>query len=139
MSAAPIFLVVDNVNTLGDGGDMTKAQARQLGKLITRTREGKGWAIRQVAREIGADPAWILKVERGDYASPAPELLARVAEVLDIDAERMDRITRGHVSGNLPEVRTYFRAKYDMSDTAIGRIEDLVAELQEEHGGKRAR
>lgn len=116
---------------------MTEAQARQLGKFITRARERKGWSIRQVAREIGADPAWILKVERGDYASPAPELLARVAEVLDIDAERMDRITRGHVSGNLPEVRTYFRAKFaDLSDEDIGQIEALVADLQEEHGGK---
>jgi transcriptional regulator with XRE-family HTH domain len=118
---------------------MTESQARQLGKLIARARERKGWSIRQVAREIGADPAWILKVERGDYASPAPELLARVAEALDIDAERMDRITRGHVSGNLPEVRTYFRAKFDLPDAAIGQIEELVAELRDEHGGDGAR
>lgn len=118
---------------------MTEAQARQLGKLIARARERKGWSFRQVAGEIGADPAWMLKLERGDYASPAPERLGRLAEVLDIDPERIDQISRGHLSGSLPEVRTYFRSKYDLPDAAIGQIEELVAELRDEHGGDGAR
>jgi hypothetical protein len=58
-----------------------------------------------------------------------------LAEVLDIDPERIDQISRGHLSGNLPEVRTYFRSKYDLSDDAIGQIEKLVTELRDEHGG----
>lgn len=115
---------------------MTEAQARQLGKLIARTRERKGWSFRQLASESEIPLTWILKLERGDFASPAPERLGRLAEVLDIDVERIDRISRGYLSGSLPEVRTYFRSKYDLSDAAIGRIEDLVAELREEHGGK---
>jgi len=119
---------------------MTEAQARQLGKLIARARERKGLSFRQVAGEIGADPAWMLKLERGDYASPAPERLGRLAEVLDIDAERIDRITRGHLSRNLPGMRTYFRATLgDLSDGDISQIEEFVAELREEHGGDDAR
>lgn len=119
---------------------MTEAQARQLGKLLARTRERKGWSLRHLAREIGANPAWILNLERGSYASPAPERLGRLAELLDLDPERIDRITRGHVSASLPEVRTYFRTKYnDLPDTAIGQIEDLVAELRDEYGGDDAR
>ncbi len=117
---------------------MTEAQARQLGKLIARTRERKGWSFRQLAAESEIPLTWIVKLERGDFASPAPERLARLAEVLDIDPERIDRITRGAVSGSLPEVRTYFRSKYELSDAAIGQIEDLLTELREEDGGSGA-
>ena len=118
---------------------MTEAQARQLGKLIARARERKGWSFRQLAGESGFGPAWILKLERGDYTSPPPERLARLAEMLDIDPERMNRITRGHVAAGLPAVRTYFRAKFDLSESDIGQIEDLLTELREEHGGDSAR
>jgi transcriptional regulator with XRE-family HTH domain len=115
---------------------MTEAQAKQLGKLITRMREGRNWSLRQLAREIGADPAWVLKLERGDYTAPAPERLVRIVEALDIDPERIDRITRGHLSRNLPEMRTYFRAKAaDLSEGDITRIEKLVNKLRREHGG----
>lgn len=117
---------------------MTKAQAQQLGKLIARTRERKELTYRHLAGEIGADPSWIVKVERGEFASPAPERLFRLAEVLDIDPERIDRITRGAVSASLPEVRTYFRSKFDdLSDDDIGQIENLLAELHKKPGGKR--
>jgi transcriptional regulator with XRE-family HTH domain len=114
---------------------MTESQARQLGKLIARARERKEWSFRQLAGEIGADPAWVVRLEQGKFASPGPERLARIAELLDIDPERMDRISHGHVSGSLPEVRTYFRAKFDLPDTAIGQIEDLLTELRDEYGG----
>jgi transcriptional regulator with XRE-family HTH domain len=117
---------------------MTEAQARQLGKLIARTRERKGWSFRQLVRESDIPQTWIVKLERGDFASPAPERLARLAEVLDIDPERIDQITRGYLSESMPEVRTYFRSKYDLPDGAIGQIEDLVTELREEYGGNGA-
>lgn len=117
---------------------MTKAQAQQLGKLIARTRERRKVTYRHLAGEIGADPTWIVRLEQGAFASPAPERLFRLAEVLDIDPERIDRITRGAVSGSLPEVRTYFRSKFDLSDDGIGKIENLLAELRDEQGGKGA-
>lgn len=114
---------------------MTRSQAQQLGKLIARARERKQLTYRQLGAEIGADPAWIVRLEQGGYLTPGPERLFRLAEVLDIDPERIDRITRGAVSGSLPAVRTYFRSKFDLSDDAIGQIEDLVEELQSEEGG----
>lgn len=115
---------------------MTEAQAKQLGKLITRSREGRDWSLRHLAREIGADVAWLHKLERGGYTAPAPDRLVRIIEALDIDPERIDRITRGHLSRNLPGMRTYFRATAaDLSDGDIARIEKLVNKLRREHGG----
>jgi transcriptional regulator with XRE-family HTH domain len=117
---------------------MTKAQAQQLGKLIARTRERKNLTYRHLAGEIGADPTWIVRLERGEFASPAPERLARLAEVLDIDPERIDRIAGRHLSKSLPGMRTYFRALHsDLSDADIEKVEALVAELHDEQGGKR--
>lgn len=135
LSTAPIFLAVDSVNNLVDAGDMTEAQAKQLGTLITRARERKGWSIRELAREVGADPAWVLKLERGKARSPEPEPLTRLAGALGIEMKRIDRITGRHVSKSLPEMRTYFRGAFnDLSDGDIDRIETLVAKLRREHG-----
>jgi transcriptional regulator with XRE-family HTH domain len=118
---------------------MTEAQARQLGKLIARTRERRGWSFRQLSAESDIPRTWIVNLERGAFASPAPERLARLAEVLDIDPERIDQITRGHLSANLPEVRTYFRSKFDLSDADIEKVEALLDELHDESGGGRAK
>lgn len=119
---------------------MTESQAKQLGTLITRARERKGWSIRQLARETAADPAWVLKVERGNSRSPEPELLTKLADALDLDPKRLDRITGRHLSKSLPEMRAYFRALHsDLTDADIEKVEALVAELHDEHGGKRAK
>lgn len=118
---------------------MTESQAKQLGSLITRSRERRGWSIRQLAREIEADPAWVLKVERGNSRSPEPELLTKLADALDLDPKRLDRITGRHLSKSLPGMRAYFRALHsDLSDADVEKVEALVAELHDEQGGKRA-
>lgn len=62
--------------------------------------------------------------------APAPSKLTRVAEVLDIPPERIDRITRGKVSGDLPAIRTYFRTKYKLNPQEIGQIEDVFDQIR---------
>ncbi len=41
--------------------------------------------------------------------------------MLDIPPERIDRITRGQVSSDLPAIRTYFRTKYQLDPQEISR------------------
>jgi hypothetical protein len=55
--------------------------------------------------------------------SVPPDRLARLAEVLDIEPAKIDRITKGSVAESLPEVRTYFRAKYGLESEDIAQIE----------------
>lgn len=64
--------------------------------------------------------------------SPAPTKLTDVARVLGIPPERIDRITRGQVSSELPPIRTYFRAKYQLTTEEIQQIEEVFDRIRRE-------
>lgn len=112
---------------------MTHEQARRIGRMIAVARRNKGWSTRRLSGEAGVTHTWLFKLQQGEYLAPAPDRLTRIAEVLGIDPERFERIAKGHMSGSLPGVRTYFRAKYDLSPEEIDRIEDAVTEIQRNH------
>ena len=109
---------------------MTPNQAKQLGAVIAKARAKNGWSIFELASRIGAPKSWVGFLEQGRFVDPAPERLAQIAELLDIKASRMDRLTRGAVSEGLPELRTYFRAKYDLSPEQIKQVERYVHQLR---------
>jgi transcriptional regulator with XRE-family HTH domain len=112
---------------------MNDAQAVRLGRLLAEARRNQNLSLRAVAERAGVAHIWLSRVEQGRFNQPAPERIARVAEVLGIDLERIDRITNGHVSNSLPGVRTYFRSKFDLSPEEIDQIEHTVTELQRNH------
>lgn len=109
---------------------MTTTQAKQLGQLIAKARHRKGVSIRGLASDLGVHSSWIGHLEGGRFLDPAPDRLAAVARALDIDPVRMDRVTRGAVSEGLPEIGTYFRAKYDLSPEQIEQVERYVRRLR---------
>ena len=109
---------------------MTKDQARALGHLISKARRARGMSKRQLALEIGAANGWIVHLEHGLYLAPSPERLARIAEVLNIDPTRINLLTRGAVADGLPEMRAYFRAKYDLTPEDIEKVERYVERLR---------
>ncbi len=112
---------------------MTKEQANRIGRMIATARRNKGWSLRQLSNESGISHTWLLKLEHGVYLTPAPDLLIRVADALGVDPERIDRIVKGQMSDSLPGVRTYFRAKYDLTPTEIDAIEATVEDIQRKH------
>src|ERR1700686_5545150 len=109
---------------------MNEVQAVKLGHLLRRARRRQGRSLRTVADLAGIDYLWLSRVERGLFTKPAPERLTKVAEVLSIPPERLDRVTKGHVSSSLPGVRTYFRAKYDLAPGEIDKIERTIQQIQ---------
>jgi transcriptional regulator with XRE-family HTH domain len=113
--------------------EVTKEQAKRIGRMIATARRNKSWSLRRLSTESGISPPWLLKLERGEYTTPAPERLIRVADALHVDPERIERIVKGQISENLPGVRTYFRAKFDLSAEEIDEIERTVTEIQRNH------
>lgn len=109
---------------------MTQAQAKQLGSVIAKARVRKGLSQRSLASQLEVAYGWLSDLEQGRFLDPAPDRLAAVAEALDIDAGRMDRMTRGAVSEGLPELGTYFRAKYELTPEQIERVERYVRRLR---------
>jgi transcriptional regulator with XRE-family HTH domain len=109
---------------------MTPAQAKQLGSLIAKARSRKGLSLRDLAWRVGVHTSWLGRLEQGDFADPAPDRLARVADELDIEPVRIDRITKGAVADGLPGMRTYFRAKYALSSEQIAQVERYIDRLR---------
>jgi transcriptional regulator with XRE-family HTH domain len=109
---------------------MTPSQARQLGLLVAKARARKGMSLRDLSWKVGVHTSWLGRLEQGDFADPAPDRLARVAEELDIEPGRIDRLTKGSVADGLPGMRTYFRAKYDLTAEQIAQVERYIERLR---------
>ena len=109
---------------------MTQSQAKQLGQLIARARQRQNLSVRALAALVGVSSSWISEVETATYLDVSPDRLARVAQVLDIEPSRIDRLTKGSVADSLPELRTYFRAKYDLMPEEIEKIQKYVDRLR---------
>jgi transcriptional regulator with XRE-family HTH domain len=101
---------------------MTQAQARKLGELIARARAKKGLSTRALAAELGVASGWIPELENGRYLDPAPDRLAHLAEVLDIEPAQVDRISKGAVAEGLPAPRVYFRSKMALSADETDKV-----------------
>lgn len=102
---------------------ITAAQAKQLGTIIAKARARKGLSIRELASQLEVHASWVGFLEQGHYLDPAPDRLARIAELLDIEPRRIDRLTRGTMADSLPAVRAYFRTKYGLSPEQGDRME----------------
>lgn len=112
---------------------MTKEQARLIGRMLATARRKKGWSLRRLAYETGMSHVWLLKVERGESLNPPAGRLILVADVLDVDPERIERVARGQITDSLPSVRAYFRAKYELTPDEIAEIERTVNDIQGKH------
>jgi len=115
---------------------MTQAQAKELGKLIAAARIKKGLSLRDIEERLGIARAWLGRLEQGQTLSVVSDRLARIADLLDIEPARIDRATKGAVSDGLPEVRTYFRAKYGLSAADGAQIDEYARQFidpPEEH------
>jgi transcriptional regulator with XRE-family HTH domain len=110
---------------------MTEVQARELGRLFKRARRTRRLSLRAVDELTGAASyGWLSRLENGQMIAPAPSKLTEVAEVLGIAPERIDRITRGRISRDLPSIRTYFRAKYHLTPQEITQIEEVFDQIR---------
>jgi transcriptional regulator with XRE-family HTH domain len=109
---------------------MKAVQARELGRLFKQARRAQKLSLRAVGELAGVSYGWITMLEHGEMAEPAPSKLDKVAEVLGIPPERINRITRGQAARQLPPIRTYFRAKYQLTPAEIRQIEELFDQIR---------
>ena len=127
------YVIRDMILVVTEELEVTREQANRIGRMIATARRNKGWSTRRLSLETGVSHPWLSKLEHGEYLSPAPERLMRLAETLGIDPERIERVAKGQMSENLPGLRTYFRAKYELSQQEIDEIERTVEEVQRKH------
>ncbi len=109
---------------------MTDAQARNLGLLIHNARLQKGLSFRALAALTDVPLVSLKRFEDGVYNDPSPAQIVRIAEALDIDPARIDRVSRDHLANSMPTMRTYFRSKQKLSPEALDEVERAVAEIR---------
>ena len=72
--------------------------------LRERLRErDRRYSLRQVARRVGVEPAYLSKIERGDAAPPSEAMTVRLAKELGEDPDVFLALA-GKVSGDLQEI-----------------------------------
>ena len=79
-----------------------------FGNYLRETRErlrqtDRSYSLRQVARRIGVEPAYLSKIERGDVAPPSEATTVKLAKELGEDPDVLLAMG-GKVSSDLQEI-----------------------------------
>jgi transcriptional regulator with XRE-family HTH domain len=114
---------------------MDKARAKRLGTLIRERRLAAGLSTHQLGERIGARNSTIIRLEKGAFAAPSPDKLARIAEVLGISLADIYSHAGYAVPDDLPSFHAYLPARYrDLPEPAVRELVDLFEALLERHG-----
>lgn len=109
-------------------------QARQLGEYIRSTRKAQCMSIRMLAAQAGIDSGGLARLECGKVATPQPSTLRSLALALNISLADLFARTGYVVPGDLPDVDTYLRLKYQsLPEEAVNAVLDEVKRIVEQH------
>jgi transcriptional regulator with XRE-family HTH domain len=106
---------------------MKERDAVRLGRRIASRRRNLGIGLRTLAERVGIDHTWLHRLERGEFAEPDP---AKVSRVLDALALTPGRQVGHELASRLPDMRAYFRAKYELTPEQINQVERYVQRLR---------
>jgi transcriptional regulator with XRE-family HTH domain len=111
-------------------------EERSVGDMVRVAREDLDLSGRALARLAHVDSRWLSRLEQGQYRSPDPRYLDRVATVLGL--ETSDLFVAADYA-ELPGFAPYLRSKYDLPADAIDQLQahfDLLAEHYDREEGR---
>lgn len=107
-------------------------EENQLSQVLRRERMRSGMTVRDLAEAAGIPSSTISRLETGDVLAPKPKQLQQLARALNIDVEEL-YATAGYLAiSELPGLRPYLRAKFGLSDQALGQVEGYVQALRDQ-------
>jgi len=83
-----------------------------LGALLRQKREALGYSMTQLAKAAGLPDSTVLRFERGLFAAPRPDKLARFARLLGIRLADLYAQAGYIVPDELPSFASYLRTRY---------------------------
>ena len=102
-----------------------------LGEYLRAMRERACMSQRQLASRVGIHNSYLARLENGETANPAANLLQRIADVLEISSADLLAFIGVKPPEGLPDLAPYLRAKYRMSDAAIREMAEHMRRLAE--------
>ena len=106
-----------------------------IGKYIKEHRVARGISGRELARQIGTDTAYVVRLERGEYRSPRPDILANTATALGVPMSDLYSLAGYLAPKDLPTLTPYLRTRYrQLSDDAIDAVSAYLQTVAEREG-----
>jgi transcriptional regulator with XRE-family HTH domain len=111
---------------------LNQEEAQALGRRITELRKKHGYAsVRALAKETNISFSYLAKLERGEIESPSTQTLERIAKVFSGNVQEILGESNIKLSGELPDMRTYFRrtlgVSFDEADKLAALIEGEIS------------
>ena len=91
---------------------MNQEQSKALGALLRQKRQELGYSMTQLAHSAGVGDTTVMRIERGEFAAPRPDKLARLAGLLEIGLADLYAKAGYLVPEELPGLDPYLAAKY---------------------------
>ena len=113
---------------------MAPPLALQLGRFLKERRKALGLSTYQVGELADVPQSTIVRFEQGEYASPRPDKLSRIATALDLPvAEVFSRM--GYMNAHdLPTLETYLRSKYNIKPEVVVQIMNMTRSILRSSG-----
>jgi transcriptional regulator with XRE-family HTH domain len=103
-------------------------RAHAFGARVRALRRAKKLTQRQVAEGIPMSPGNLSRLENGEHGPPADEVIAKLADILDIDPAELFKLAGRDVGGasfeqqvlsELHRLRREMRAGFDRLDATV--------------------
>ena len=106
-----------------------------LGALLRQKRQEMGYSMTQLAEAAGVRDSTVLRIERGEFAAPRPDKLARFAALLGIDQAEVLAKAGYLAPDHLPGFDSYLTTKYpELPNAARALLAEHFEELMADHG-----
>lgn len=111
--------------------------AEQLGRFVRRLRKSQQLSLHAVADRADVNATWLMRLERGEYASPDARLLVGLAEALGIDVADLFAEAGLTTWRALPSLQPYLRARYRLSAPAIREVSTFFEYINHRYAGRK--
>ena len=111
--------------------DSQAERAHAFGARVRSGRRAQKLTQRQVAEGIPMSPGNLSRLENGEHGPPPDEVIAKLAQLLDLDPIELFRLAGRDVGGSsfeaqvlaeLQQLRRDMRAGFKRLDAAIGEL-----------------
>lgn len=75
---------------------------RPLSELLRELREERGASLRAAAKDLGVDPSYLSRLERGEKP-PSPQLLRKAADYYEVSPEAL-ALAEGKLPADVVEI-----------------------------------
>lgn len=100
-----------------------------LSAYVRQQRERAGLSQRQLAAEAGVSVSNISRLESGFHATPTPELLKHIADVLDVDFADLLASRGIDMPAGAARFKAYLRHERGLPEEGIEEVESAIEQI----------